>query len=289
MPCQYCGAADTIQHSHVVSDFLVRYLWDNSVRRALFSTWHRREFARFMIVGPYLCQHCDNIIFSTWEDAFSRDVFRNPLAATDEWGTATSLRFILSIGFRYAVHSLVVDPDPTHQPVGIVFRDRCRAALNDLALVGQTMFIYPFVYRPITATCALREGINHFLTLGFSDRFLLPDGALPNRYFIQLPGMSFLFSESDLTGVPGYEGLIDLRLHSVFDAQASNTQLLTLYAALLNEGVQFTKNDQTARNLWRAFIDAIDRRLHPNRMVYRSRAHDQALRDWQRIHCPPQG
>jgi hypothetical protein len=287
MPCQYCGAADTIDHSHVVSDFVVRYLRDNSVRRAFFWTWHRRAFARNMITGPYLCQNCDNVIFSAWENAFSAEVFPNPLAATHQWGTDTSIRFILSIGFRYAVHSLVVDPDPTHQPIGVLFRDRCRDALLNPALVGQTVFIYPFVYRPITARCDLDEGINHFLTLGFSDRFLLPQGALPNRYFIQLPSMSFLFSESDLTGVPGYEQMIDLRLHSVFDTQNSNAQLLDLYAPLLNEGVQFTKNDQTARNFWRAFIDAIDRRLHPNRMVYRSQLHDQTLRDWQHIHCPP--
>lgn len=289
MPCQFCGAPNTIERSHVVSDFLVRYLRENSVRRALFHTWHRRAFARFMIVGPYLCQHCDNVVFSGWEDAFSRDVFAHPLAATYEWGRETTLRFIFSIGFRYAVHSLVVDPNPAHQAIGVLFRDLCRAALNDPTCVGQAVFVYPFVYQPITATCALRPGINHFLTLGFNDRFLMAGGGLPNRYFIQLPGLSFLFSEVDLTttGVPGYADLIDLRVHTVFVADTSNTRILDLYTGLLNEGVQLTMNDQTARNLWRAFLDAVDQRRNPHRMVYRTRVADQALLDWQRANCAP--
>lgn len=167
-----------------------------------------------MIVGPYLSQRCDNEVFSGWEGAFSSDIFPNPLAATHEWGAETSLSFILSIGFRYAVHSLAVDPNPAHQPIGVLFRDLCRTAVNNLALVGQTVFVYLFVYRPIIATYVLRPGINHLLTLGFSDRFRLAGGGLPSRYFIQLPGMSFLFAESDLTttGVLGYANLVDLRL-----------------------------------------------------------------------------
>lgn len=287
MPCQYCGGHDTIDHSHVVSDFVIRYLRDNSVRRAFLYSWHVKEFAPFMIVGPYLCANCDNVVFSNWENAFSLNVFRNPLGATYEWGAATTIRFLVSICFRYAVHSLVVDNNPAHPPLCVLFRDRARDVLNNPALLGQTLFLYPYVYQPITERCDLRPGINHFLTLGFNDRFRVAVDGLPNCYFIQLPGISLLFSESDLTatGVPGYDTLTCLRLNRVFNPAVANTHLLTLYSELLNEGVQLTMNHQTATNRWRRFIAPLDRLLHPNRMVYRVKDRDLKLLQWQNANC----
>lgn len=38
MPCEFCGHPDTISNSHVVPDFMIEYLRNNSVRRAFFNT-----------------------------------------------------------------------------------------------------------------------------------------------------------------------------------------------------------------------------------------------------------
>src|SRR4051812_34082532 len=89
------------RNSHVVSDFVIEYLRDSSVRRAFFNTRqnqlykNRGEFKDWMITGPYLCQKCDNDVFGAWENDFSRVVFRRPLAATHEWGQNYSIRFIV--------------------------------------------------------------------------------------------------------------------------------------------------------------------------------------------------
>lgn len=287
MPCQYCNAPDTIEHSHVVSDFIIRYCRRNSVRQALFYTWGRQEYARRMITGPYLCDNCDNVVFSNWERRFEREVFRNPLAATREWGEESSIRFIFSIAFRYAVHCLRVENNPAHEPIARLFRDLCRAVLNDPTQAGQTAFVYPYIYRPILERCDLRHGINHFLSLAYGDRFLLPTQRLPNRYLIQLPGMLFLFSESHLpaTGVLGYVDLVDLRLNTVLDPRTCNLQIPELHAELLNDDVHQTMNHQTACNRWCAFIDAADRFLFPHKQVYVAQQLDRELKVWQAANC----
>jgi len=286
MPCEYCGAPDTIK-SHVVPDFIIRYLRDNSVRRGFFHSWSRGEFQNWMITGPYFCAHCDNAMIGGWESHFSQDVFPDPLAATDQWGLETSVRFIVSICYRYAINSLRVDPNPAHQPIGMLFRDLCKTALDDPTQVGQTLFVYPYIYRPITARCDLKVRINHFLALCGGDRFRLPADGLPNRYLIQLPRMLFLFSEANLTatGLPDYVDLVDLQLHTVFDPVTANLQIPGLHAELLNEGVQLTMNHQTASNLWWHYWDTIDERSHPNKAVYRARTADSELRAWQNANC----
>jgi hypothetical protein len=289
MPCQYCNAPDTIEHSHVVSDFIIRYCRCNSVRQALFYTWDRQEYARRMITGPYLCSNCDNVVFSDWEKHFEREVFRNPLAATHEWGQATSIRFIFSIAFRYAVHCLRVENNPAHEAIAVLFRDLCREVLNDPTRAGQTAFVYPYVYRPITERCDLRHGINNFLSLAYGDRFQLPAHGLPNRYLIQLPGMLFLFSVSSLpaTGLPGYVDLVDLRLNTVLDPATCNLRILELCSELLNDGVQQTMNHQTAYGRWHAFIDAEDRLLFPHKKAYVAQRLDYELQVWQGANCGP--
>jgi len=240
-----------------------------------------------MITGPYLCRNCDNVVFSDWEKHFEREVFRNPLVATHEWGRETSIRFIFSIAFRYAVHCLRVENNPAHEPIAILFRDICRAVLDDPTRAGNTAFVYPYIYRPITERCDLRYGINNFLSLAYGDRFQLPDLGLPHRYLIQLPGMLFLFSESSLpaTGLPGYVDLVDLRLNTILDPQVCNLQIPGLYAELINEGLHQTMNHQTAYNRWHAFIDAGDRRLFPHKQVYVAQRLDHELRVWQAANC----
>jgi hypothetical protein len=293
MPCEFCGAPNTIQNSHVVSDFVIQFLLQNSVARSFFNTRQnqqfnkRGQFAQWMITGPYLCQLCDNNVFGGWENAFSGDVFHNPLAATHVWGRDTSLRFLVSICYRYAIHSLVVDPDPAHVPIAVLFRDLCKTALNDLSQLGSTLFVYPCVYQPITARCDVQPGINHLLTMTLSDRLRQAEGGLPNRYVIQLPRIMLLFSESDLTttGNAGYAQLHDLRPGTTFAPATSNLQLLNLYADLLNEGIDETKGHQSATNRWFDFVRLWDQTRYPNKLIYHSARADWQLAQWQRNQC----
>lgn len=285
MICHYCGAQKTIKNSHVVPDFIIRHAKANSVRQGFFHSWSRGPFKDYMITGPYLCQPCDNNVFGGWEGHFSQNVFLNPMAATQQWGLETSVRCIVSICYRYAIHSLVVDTNPSHQPIAILFRDLCKAALYTPTHVGQSLFVYPYVYRPIIARCDLRVGINQFLALCCGDRFRLPINGLPNRYLIQLPGMLFLFSEASLTGFRGYEHLSDLRLNTVLDPHLANSDILGLNADVLNDGVRQTMNHQTASKSWWRFWDPIDKHFHPNRMIYTARESDRSLKDWQNANC----
>ncbi len=133
----------------------------------------------------------------------------------------------------------------------------------------------------------MKPGINHLLTITLSDRFRLAEGGLPNCYLIQLPGMTYLFSESDLnaTGLPGYRDLIDLHPGSVFQPLTSNLQVLDLYAALLNEGITETQHHQSAVNLWNRFVDALDQAYFFRTPIFKAARADRALRYWQRRNC----
>src|SRR5580700_6812084 len=111
MPCAYCGGPATILRSHVVPQFVIRYCRANSVGGALLYTWER-EFRHEQITGPYLCNHCDNVVFSQWENDFSRQVFTSPITATHDWGSLSTLRFAASLAFRCALHHLHVATAP---------------------------------------------------------------------------------------------------------------------------------------------------------------------------------
>jgi hypothetical protein len=165
-----------------------------------------------------------------------------------------------------------------------------RAALNDPIQIGQTLFVYPYIYRPILATCNLRPGINHLLALSAGDRFRLAANGLPNCYFIQVPKMYFLFSEADLaaSGMAGFGALVGLQLNAAFDPITSNLEIPELNANILNHDVQLTMQHQTATGQWFRFVDLVDQRLNPNRMVYQARAFDRALTVWQEANCQPQ-
>ncbi len=122
--------------------------------------------------------------------------------------------------------------------------------------------------------------------MGLSDRLRLSSDGLPNRYVIQLPSMTLLYSEADLnaTGVVGYT-LVDLRPGKVFNAKTPNQQLLSLYAGSMNEGVQETQHHQSATNRWTAFVDALDQMLFFMKPIYQVARTDKQLWDWQKANC----
>jgi hypothetical protein len=268
---------------------MIRWLRQNSPGEQLIYTWDRRPFKHAMIAREYFCDDCDRVKFGRYiETPFSQNVFPNPLAAGGEWSQVYSVRFAALMCYRYGLHSEFEDHLPGHDAMAVCFKTLGGQALTNPARMGQTLFAYPYVYRPIQQTCILRPGVNHILTCGFHDRLLAAGDGLPLRYFIQLPKMIILFSDTDLATChqAGYAGLTDIRVGKAFDPATANVNLPSLYAYLLNDAVQATKNDQTDRGKWFAYRDRIDERTNPDRAVYQARAFDDALERWQEEHCP---
>jgi hypothetical protein len=198
IPCYYCKARPTIKESHVVPKFVIKYIRENCIGD-LYYNWEHSPFAHRMIAPPYFCQPCENVTFGDhWEGPFSNQVFPDPLAAGNVWGSDPNLSCSVLMCFRYAIHSLAYDPFEHHQPICMKFRDLAYNALQNLDEVGKSLFLYPYAYRPITESCLLKPGINNLLCLGFGDKFLLAKNGLPDSYLIQLPKILLLFSEADL-------------------------------------------------------------------------------------------
>ncbi|MDB5336752.1 MAG: hypothetical protein JWN70_2371 [Planctomycetaceae bacterium] len=289
MPCSYCGGPTTILRSHVVPKFVIRYCRANSVGGALLYSWER-EFHHEQITGPYLCSNCDNVVFSQWENHFSRDVFADPMTATHQWGNLSTLRFLASLVFRCALHNLRVAPTAVNQTQNELFRDRAKAAAADPAQFGNQLFVYPFVFRPITRTYVLMPGVNSFLTTGFHSRVHHAEGTLPNCMMVRLPRILLLYSEADLTrsGDPDFARYTDLRPGVVFNPSASNTGMPEAFAPFINQGINETIGHQRSYGWWQRWINRADQRLFPARMVYQARTWDAQHRDWQHANAPSQ-
>ena len=287
--CDYCGLAVSINNSHVVSDFMIRDIKHNAPCGKLFySLRHRGQMKERDITGPYFCQQCDGVMMNQWETAFSETVYRNPLHAGNQWLDLNCIRFLVCICYRYAYHCFGRDQNPAHDAIKHLFHDLAKAALQDVAQIGQSLFIYPFAWRPIAQTCEFANGINHHLTLGFHDNFLLPGEGLPNRYLVRLPKVLLLFSESDLShsGVAEWQDLVQLQPAGPFNPLTANVNLPWIVKGKLNETIAREKLHQAAANNWWTYLDVIDRQLQPTRRCYQMAALDQILKDWKAANCP---
>jgi hypothetical protein len=288
--CDYCGLAASINNSHVVSDFIIRDLKANSPwGKFFFSLRHRRERAKEKdITGSYFCQQCDGVMMNQWETRFSETVYHDPLLAGNQWLHLDCVRFLVCICYRYAYHCFFRDENPAHNAIKHVFHDLAKAALQDPTQIGQSLFIYPYVWRPIAETCEFQNGINHHLTMGFHDSFLLPGEGLPNRYLIRLPKVLLLFSDSNLShcGVGEWQDLVQLRPIGPFDAVTANVNLPRIVKGKLNEIIGGEQLHQAAANRWWTHLDEVDRKLRPTRRCYQMAAYDQTLKDWKAANCP---
>ena len=200
----------------------------------------------------------------------------------------SSVRFLTSLCFRFALHNLVVSPHSANRPQNELFRDLGRDATRDPTLLGNRLFVYPYAFRHITATCALLPRVNQFLTNGFHSRVHPAEDALPNCIIVRIPRILLLFSEADLTqtGDADFAGFTDLRPGMTFDAVNSNLGLPEAFAFFINQGINETMAHQRTYGWWWRAFDRVDMRLFPSRMVYQARAWDSQLRDWQEANCP---
>jgi hypothetical protein len=242
--CHWCNVRKTFRKAHVIPDFIIRDLKKQSVQGALYYSWVEK-FAHRDIVGPYFCRECDNHVFGVWETQFSQDVYPDPMPATHELGLDSSIKFIVTLCYRYAMHNLRVSPHGRNKALNEQFRDAARAALLDTSRLGNQLFVYPYVYRPITETCELRPGVNKFLVLGFHSRPYPGDAMVPSIFTVFIPRMIFLYSLGNLGQLPNREtfpGFIDLRPGIPLDLPTTNVTMPGVLARDINEGIFQEKN-----------------------------------------------
>lgn len=224
-------------------------------------------------VGPYLCSNCDNVTFSRWEGRFKNAVFDKLDNAGDAWFEESTLKFLLSILFRYAIHHLEAGIPQTDSPIAREFRDLSRLAIDDLSLVGTSVFIYPCIYKPVTQTCDLAVGTNHVLSLLYSGGPLDAEDGEPHAFLVFLPGVMLLFTAGKLPPVQKLPAPHDLNLGSAGVVSDWNRELPIYLKYFVDRAIHYTIAHQKSigRSFWGKLICKADSRLNPQRQVYKAR------------------
>jgi hypothetical protein len=280
--CHWCKIRPAFKNCHVVSDFIIRWLKKQSVENRIHYTW-AETFSDKQIVGPYFCRRCDNHVFGTWENEFSKTVFPDPMAAAASWPLESSVRFAVTICYRYAMHHLRVSPHNINSQLNTAFRDTARATLQNLGLLGNQLFIYPYIYRPITASCRLRPRVNHLLTMGFHARAYLAEDNLPHVLLVYLPKMMLLFALGDLTqtGDADFAAYAELRPGFAFNPQTANVNMPDVFARYTNHAIVEMQQHFLGWGLWKK----VNRWAVPTGMIQAVTTSDSQLRDWQEQNC----
>ncbi len=240
--------------------------------------------------GAYLCQQCDNVVFSGWENDFKKVVFDLVQEGKPgRWTGENSIRFLLAVAFRYMVHFLETSPSEANRQRNLYFRDLLRQALEDLTLLNLKLFLYPYQYRPIIAECGFLPGINHFLQLGFHCQSLAAEGNLPQALLLYLPGMMILFTDGDLSfsKSPNFPNPISLVPSSGVDFSNANLTMPQFLLRQLNQAVGQATGHQKGMKMWK-FEWQQDKIEHPSKKVYTAYVLDSELRAWQKENCPQQ-
>ena len=285
-PCNYCGTAPVIDHSHVVSRFLGAYIKKNSPFGHMMNVW--KPTPQFDLdKGPYLCANCDNRVFGAWETFYSQKVWPNPLKARSHWGDVRTINFFISLAFRYAVHFLATSPIAANAPYSTYLRDLSAKGLNNSSEIGKSSFVYPYVHRPITRECALLHGINHLLNLGVHGLSLPREGNLPNAMLLVTPKVLVLFCDGGLATSADctMENPMHLSIGVSFDPLAGNVDMPVFLSTVLNRYIGEGQGHQKQLGRWKRFAYGTDKLLNPSKMCYQAQAQDQALWDWQKMNC----
>ena len=289
MPCQYCPNPVPIDNSHVVSDFVVQWMIQNSPRGQIFFSWERAGFAHRMITGPYLCQQCEQDS-SIFEGEFRQRVFIDPSAATNEWSTDFAIRFMSSLCYRYSIHHLFQGYARNAQEETWLmdFRQRAEAVLRDPTQLGNDLRIYPYAFRPITeGICELAPGANHALACSFGMTIIGAEPPLPMVMIVRIPRISMIFATGDLvaTGDGDFANYVAIQRGVAFDPVNANTNFPQVFSQFINRSLGETQSHQRQTGRWTMFVDDEDERAHPERMVYQARAWDRQLELCQNANC----
>lgn len=275
--------APTITNSHVVPKFLGAYIKKNSPSGHMLNLWER--LPQFDLhKGPYLCAQCDNSVFGAWETYYSQNVWPNPLGTTAAWGDIRTINFFLAIAYRYALHFLATSPIVANSSYSAYIRDLCKKGLKQLGEIGKTLFIYPYVHRPIQQDCDLLPGINHLLNLGVHGKSLPSEGDLPNAMLILTPKVLVLLCDADI------RQSLDCRMKAPtylspgasFDPSTQNTDMPAFLCSKLNSYIGQGQGHQKQLGRWKRLAYGTDKMLNPWKMCYQTNIQDQALHDWQK-------
>ena len=174
------------------------------------STGFRHE----QITGPYLCANCDNMVFSQWENDFSRHVFADSMAATHHGALRNAeVPRIACFSFRPAQpprRSNCCQPG-TKWPVPGPWAGGSSRSCS----VREPAIRLSVCFPPDHRHMHLLPGVNYFLTTGFHSRRCVhrAEGPLPNCMMVLLPSILLLYSEADLTQTidPDFAGYVNLR------------------------------------------------------------------------------
>ncbi len=284
--CNFCGNAPTIENSHVVPNFVGKYIKKNSPFGYLLNSWSSKQ-AFDIHKGPYLCAACDNILFSTWERNFSSTVWLDPINFRDEWGNKENILFVLSLAYRYALHFIETSPIVSNRPYSEHIRDMTKSALIDPSIVGSSVFIYPYVHRPILEECKLLPGVNHFLTLAIHGQSLPQEGDLPNSFLIVIPKVLFLICDRDLSACNDNEISYpqQINIGCAFDAQAANLDMPVFLSSVLNRCINNSQSHQKDIGKWKRLAFGADKMMNPTKACYIAQNGDRELLRWQRKNC----
>lgn len=285
--CAYCTLNPPIANSHVVPAFVVRHIKENNPEKFILNSWEFRKL-QDGLKGPYLCKACDNVVFSGWENHFKKAV-SDPIQTgkTAAWTDEDSLRFVLSVAFRYMIHFLETSPIEANRERNRHFRDLTREALADLTVLDSKLFIYPYQYRPIMSGCGFAPGVNHFLQLGFQCLSLASEDSLPQALAMFLPGMIILITDGSLAGTADCDLLNpeSLALAKPADFSNANLTMPEFLRVQINRAVGDTQANQKGMGLWGEIDYGADKLAHPDRQLYTSQARDSELQAWQRKNC----
>lgn len=268
--------------------FLARYIKDNSPSGYMLNTWQERP-QYDLNKGSYLCATCDNEVFSKWENHFRLNVWPRLIDPGPKWNDEDTLKFLVSLAYRYTLHFLATSPIAGNRAYSTFMRNLMQGALKDVNTIGQSLYVYPYVYRTITAECALLPGVNLLLSLGVHGRSLPAEGLLPDAMLVMIPSLLVLFCVSDLAacGAPSnMKSPKSLCIGGVFDPRAENVDMPVFLYHLLNEYIGNSQAHQKHLGLWRKFAHHADQWVHPTKICYVANRLDKVLLDWQKINCP---
>lgn len=286
MNCYLCKKKPAIENSHVVPNFMSKHLKKNSPFGYMLNTWSPRP-VQDLYKGPYFCRNCDNEVISGWESFFASRIWKDPLKADDHWGHEKTLNFVLSLAYRYAIHFIKNTPIQRNIPYSNGVMQLARKAIDNNSEVGKSVFIYPYVHRPIEKVCALVPGINHLLSLSVCGRILRREGDLPNAFLVIVPKMVFLFCESDLSSVASnpLHNPVHLTPGTRFSASSSNLDMPIFLKTLLNRLVNEGQSHQKNIGRWKSKLLWGDEYLAPRRVCYEAALQDKRLSEWRRKNC----
>jgi hypothetical protein len=284
--CSYCRAAPAIHNSHVIPRFVSKHIKANSPFGHMLNSWKNKP-TYDLHKGPYLCATCDNQVFSAWENRFSQDFWPDPLGSGACLGDEAIIRFVTSLAYRYALHFIATSPITRNNQYSEYFRDLTFDALTDPSRVGKTLYIYPYVFRPIASSCELLVGVNHLLNLAVHGESLPKEGNLPNAMIVMVPRLLLLFCDGDLSDSSdcGLRNPVTLAVGKPFDSMTGNADMPQFLVTPLNRWIGQGQAHQKSLGRWKRLAYGVDRNVNPHKMCYVAQGYDRALARWQQEHC----